>query len=475
MVFRRLIVPFIGAILISCTTAAVPPSTPETVSAKAHPIPVTKTGLVAFGADGSLWLVRARSSEVETWAAGAAEASLRQRVPFPPLAMRSAADDVLTVGTLGSTIVFRDGRTQVEPAVKDIEGEDRLKRNRLGVEFASATGESTSSIEGALAVTDARLVGSGRAIAMARDREGESLYLAVAGSPATRIAGPFTSIQAFDVSPDATEIAFSADRGAGLDVGLVATEGSPVRWIGPDPLVERSVKWAPRGNKIAYVIETPGGSVVRSVHITTGFQVSTPLPLTVVNDLAWDAAGERLALLLTSADAGERVEVMRYDGTERRVAVAPALRAEAPDQVAGDPEAVLFPPGQVRYNQKVPLVVWVADEGPFAWHDARARLQQNRRMGSVVVARGAASHPALWETIAALPWVDPERVFLVSPDVPVLRGVGFHVTVLSPGPQIPADPARMTVVGSDSTPLEKFALLWLGDRLREFEREHDGN
>jgi hypothetical protein len=477
MFSRRLIVPFIVAILSSCTAALDAPH-PATLAPGGLPAR-SDGGVVAVGADGAVWVVREGSRTLERWVAGSAAPAVRTELPILPLALRRhPLGGVVALGATGFTVVDASGVAGPVDSGLDATGAERLDYGGGRLTLWTAAGRTTLELVSP-AIRGARLLGAGRAAVLARDGEGESLYLVTPEAGAKRLAGPFASVDSFDIAPDGGEIVFSARRGASFDIGLVAAAGSDVRWIGPDPLDERSVRWAPRGNKLAYVIETPGGAVIRSVHIPTGFQVSAPLPLTEVSDLAWDAEAERLALLVTSADAGERVELMRYDGTERREVVPATSRAERPDQLAGVPEALLFPPEGIRYNEKLPLVVWAIQPTPFAWSEARARVQQNRRIGSVVVARGAAARPALWEAIAELPWVDPAQVFLVAPDATGHPGeavpAAMHLTMVTRELGTPDESERVSIVRSGSGELEEFAVLWLSERLRGYERENDGH
>ncbi|HEY0592100.1 MAG TPA: hypothetical protein VGF40_10060, partial [Thermoanaerobaculia bacterium] len=148
---------------------------------------------------------------------------------------------------------------------------------------------------------------------------------------------------------------------------------------------------------------------------------------------------------------------------------------EAADQLAGVPGAALFNPPAVRYNERLPLVIWETGEGAFAFHEGRARLQQNRRIGSIVVSRGATERPMFWEAIAELAWVDPDRIFVVADafDEAAIPG-DVRATVLTrEGETARSD--RVAIVRSGPGSLEDFAVLWLGERLRGFEREHDGN
>ncbi len=480
---HRLFVPFIVAILCSCTTAR---QVPEAAHAAQGPASGVIGGvpppLLTVAGDGAIWLVHTGRTTVERWPRGETEqASLAVDLPTVSFALRPTADGGVFASGAGvrdSVVLDATGTMTNVGRALDVAGEERVEWRDRSLAFVTATGVTEVSVPNARFSLGRLLSSGGRVVIRVSGDDGDSLLLVTAADESVRrIAGPFAAIDSFDVAPEGTEVVFSARREPGFDIGLVSTEGGEVRWIGPDPLHERMVRWAPRGNKFAYVLETSAGSVVRSVHVTTGFQVSAPLPLTRVLDLAWEPEAERLALLVTSPEASERVETMRYDGTERQTAVPPAARSEEADQLAGVPGAVVFPPRNVRYNETLPLVIWETKWGPFAFHEDRARLQQNRRVGSVVVSPGTTATRAFWSAVAELAWVDPTKVFVVASDPTGLEEIPetFQVTVLTAGGDSAGSSERVTIVRSESGSLEDFAVLWLDERLRGFEREHDAN
>jgi hypothetical protein len=459
----------IVAILAACTPGMRSPRVAPAPSVA--PTVEPETGALAVTPDGSIWLVRAGSQTLEKWLPSGESAALTGvPVPVPLRVLRPAnGDGVLASGNDWATLVAASGTAARFEGALDVARDERLSARGSEVSIVAGSRSRTTRLPGSPLA--GRLASPGSAVVLVRGAEGEWLYR-VDPDGAKPIAGPFQEIDSFDLPPDGEEVVFSAKRDSNFDVGLVAVSGSEIRWIGPDPLDERIVKWAPRGNKVAYVLHTPAGAVVRSVHITTGFQVSAPLPLTTVRDVAWDPAAEKLALLVTSSEAGERVDLMRFDGSDRRTAIPPLARTDAPDQLGGVVGAVVFAPERLRYNERVPLVVWESGEGAFAFHEGRARLQQNRRVGSVVVSPGAASNPAFWAAIGELGWVDPAAVFIVTgrPFADEALPAGFRATLLAKADHPQATQPRVTVVRSDTGSLEDFAVTWLGERLRGFER-----
>jgi hypothetical protein len=219
----------------------------------------------------------------------------------------------------------------------------------------------------------------------------------------------FEAIESFDVSESRGEVAFSAKRGDNFDVGLVSTDGSPVSWIPPETADEVNVHWAPRGNKVAFVVRLKNGDFVRTVHIPTAAQLSVDFEGAKIETLGWDPNGDRFAVAYSTPDASDRVEVMTYSGTNRKMVLKPA--EELPIEVASfAPDAVSLRPREIEYNEKLPLVIWI-DDDPFAWNDARADLMRNARVAVIVTRRLS---DAIWAAGEGTPWIDATRTFVVN-------------------------------------------------------------
>jgi hypothetical protein len=213
----------------------------------------------------------------------------------------------------------------------------------------------------------------------------------------------FKAIQSFEVSNERGEVVFSARRAGNFDIGLVSLDGGDVHWVPEDPADETDVQWAPRGNKVSYIIHTKAGDIVRTVHIPTAVQLSVDFPYTTVRALAWNPAADRYWVVLSSPDASERVESMQYDGRARRTEIAPDVRLDvAAEPMAG---ALLLRPNVMHYGEKLPLVVWVS---PFAWNDERGAMMRNRRVACAIMRR--APDDAFWAAMRAIPWIDMGQV-----------------------------------------------------------------
>jgi hypothetical protein len=224
-------------------------------------------------------------------------------------------------------------------------------------------------------------------------------------------------IDSLDLSESRGEVAFSAQRKGGFDIALIAMEGGAVHWMPNDPADEVAVQWAPRGNKISYVIRAAGGDVVRTLHIPTSYQFAIPFPGSTIHALAWDAPAERYAVAYSTLDASDRVEVLKYDGEERTMAIPPERQLDA-EVVSFAPGAVVLMPRDLRQKEKLPLVVWIADD--FGWSDARAALLTNAR-AAVVVTKSWPSED-LWGVAAGTAWLDPSQTFLVDARSITTRG-----------------------------------------------------
>jgi hypothetical protein len=223
-----------------------------------------------------------------------------------------------------------------------------------------------------------------------------------------RLTEQFARIESFDYSKSRDEAIFSARRDRGFDIGLVAGDGSKTNWAPADPADEVMVEWAPRGYKASYVVRAPYGDVVRTLHIPTSYQHTIDFGPATIYDVAWEKTGEKYAVALSTIDASDRVEVLRFDGRDRVVARAPEAKIAA-DVVSFTPGAYILRPTDLQYNERLPVAVWAVDR--FEWSDARATLWREARV-AIVVARTI--DDALWKALGETPWLDANRVYVVG-------------------------------------------------------------
>ena len=231
-----------------------------------------------------------------------------------------------------------------------------------------------------------------------------------------RLTEQFAAIESFDYAPKSDEVIFSARRDKGFDIGLVAGDGSKTNWAPADPADEVMVQWAPRGYKASYVVRAPLGDVVRTLHIPTSFQYAIDFGPATIYDVAWEPNGEKYAVAYSTIDASDRVEVLRYDGTDRVVARKPDAKLDA-DVVSFAPGAYALRPRDLRYNERLPVVVWLADR--FEWSDGRYALMRDARVALIVAHK---ADEALWKAVSATAWMDSHRTFVVASDASVPAG-----------------------------------------------------
>ncbi|HKR63063.1 MAG TPA: hypothetical protein VJZ00_04970 [Thermoanaerobaculia bacterium] len=223
----------------------------------------------------------------------------------------------------------------------------------------------------------------------------------------------FAAIDSFDYSASRGEVVFSAKRKDrdNFDVGLVSSDGSPISWMpSPDPADEVAVQWAPRGNKVSYIVRAKGGDAVRTVHIPTATQLTNAFPNATIRTLTWDAEAEHYTVAYSTPDASERVEVLKYDGTSRKITVPPAVTIDAEVEPFAK-DAILLKPRDIEYEERLPLAIWVAND--FAWSDARAALLKNARGAIIITTREPDAE--LWKRVNETAWLDAKHAIVVNP------------------------------------------------------------
>lgn len=218
----------------------------------------------------------------------------------------------------------------------------------------------------------------------------------------------FAAIDSFDVSLDRKEVVFSARRKDNFDIGLVSIDGSDIHWVPEDPSDEVGVQWAPRGNKVSFVLQTATGSIVRTVHIPTATPLSVDFPEAQIDALAWEPQAERYAVVIESPQASQSLQSMTYSGEKRREVIAASARLDVSIEPIGG--ALVMRPSDMHYNERLPIVLWL-DSHPFAWSDARAALMRNAR---VAIAIAPEANEAFWNEIGKVAWIDGTRRYIVE-------------------------------------------------------------
>jgi hypothetical protein len=292
------------------------------------------------------------------------------------------------------------------------------------------------------------------------------LGVTVQGSTIARdgkpLTPPFAAIESADVSVDRGEVVFAARRADNFDIALVSTDGSRVNWVPEDPADEVAPRWAPRGNKVSYIVRNRGGDFVRTVHIPTSAMLTVDFPFASISEIRWDMVGEEFSVTYETPDASPRIETMTYAGERRRIARAPETRLD----MSLDPFAasgLMLRPRSLRYDEKLPLIVWIAEGPRSAWDPDRARLLQSVRAACLIAENAGAD---LWRAIGETPWVDQKRIYVVDSTQHPVRS-GEHVLIKADA-SIPADRYRRrgTVITTHPSVVKSFAAGFIAGELK---------
>jgi hypothetical protein len=274
----------------------------------------------------------------------------------------------------------------------------------------------------------------------------------------------FAAIGSFDVSSERKEVVFSAKRKDNFDVGLVSVDGSDIHWIFEDPADETLVQWAPKGNKISYVMHSATGDLVRTVHIPTGTTLTVPYRWSRIRAQAWEPSAARISIILSGANASEHVESLKYDGEAQRTDVAPAARLDVTAESFGG--GVLLRPPVARYGQRAPLVVWIGD--PASWSDGRATLLRTGSVACAVIPRPPDA--AFWAAAAELGNLDLSQVWVVGTAAPpsAVAGEPAATRYIAPSAELPAGRYRMAgrVLYAPSAVVQSVAAGFIADQLK---------
>ncbi len=275
---------------------------------------------------------------------------------------------------------------------------------------------------------------------------------------------PFPAIESFDVSLDRREVAFSAKRERGFDIGLVHLDGSPISWVPNDPADEQQVQWAPRGNKISYFVRSSGGDLVRTVHIPTATALTIDFAYSVLRTLDWDSPAERFTITADSPDSSLRTEQMRYGGEERSTTGLPRVKLDV-EIVPLAGQALLLQPRSIGYAEKLPFIIWVTDGPRNGWSDARGALMQRVRAAAIVTNR--TPDETLWTAIGQLPWADSTRLYVVDASGKSVARSG--VTTILGDAAVPAGRYRRGTnsIAVQPAVVESFSAGFIADELKE--------
>jgi hypothetical protein len=132
-------------------------------------------------------------------------------------------------------------------------------------------------------------------------------------------------------------------------------------------------------------------------------------------------------------------------------------------------DAIVLRPRDVKYDERLPLVIWVAND--FAWNDARAALMKNARVALVVTTQ-APTHE-LWQFANDTTWIDAKRSFVVSPQQPTATSHQQQILITSDD-ALPANHYRRAanVVTAPMSVIQSFAAGFIADELKRTAPAH---
>ncbi|HVT04566.1 MAG TPA: hypothetical protein VHL58_14465 [Thermoanaerobaculia bacterium] len=266
-------------------------------------------------------------------------------------------------------------------------------------------------------------------------------------------------IDSFAMSPDETEIVVSAMRDGSFDPAIIAADGSKTKWVSPDPAPETDVTWAPRGHKISYVVHTAAGSLVRTVHVPTGFAVAVSFPSSSLISLKWEPKAERLAILYSSLTSPSRIDLVAYQSGDHQIVAqsGPDFPGEAEPFSWKGATTIVLPPAGLRYGAREPVVVWKGSNDVFEWNEATAQLRRDGT-GVIVTSASAVLDAGFWSEVARLSWVDPARTFVVERPGSHSRYPDNVQTILLTAPQ----PGRSAEDELESSAVSRLEMLLKG-------------
>jgi len=271
--------------------------------------------------------------------------------------------------------------------------------------------------------------GSGDLFAIVRNEDGEHIDRMTADGTKA-VSAVFPKIDSFDLAPRGEELALSAQRNGSFDVAIASTDGKTMNWIPADAADEVGVAWAPRGNKVSFLIRRPDSTLVRSVHVPTSFQLTFDSPLETVRALAWEPRAERLAMILDGPAVSPGVDWVEYSGANREALLPHGTKlGREPERIAfGTADAIVLPPHTVRYGEKGPPVVVPQNEPPGWGHTVPDPAPPGGRLLLMRPADWAEGAP-LAQLLSGFPWADADQVVVIAQtrgyaSVPRVSGAG---------------------------------------------------
>lgn len=259
----------------------------------------------------------------------------------------------------------------------------------------------------ALGLRNGRLVPGGTAlIAIEWAGEGERLVRISDEGELLPLTEWFFEIESWDLADDGVEMVFSGRRESGLDVYVASTERPMVNPVPSDPADERGVAWAPVGYKFGFIVDSPAGSVVRSVHVPTGAMTNAIVPGYSAERFAWHPDGERITIWVSSEYNSPGIAISTFRGDFEGWLTAPVWTTDRDSSAIRNGR--VFPPTNVHYGQKYPLVVLVR-KASSGFEPAVGRLLGIEDAGVMITQRAP-----LDQELSSLGWVDRNGIFVIT-------------------------------------------------------------
>lgn len=335
-------------------------------------------------------------------------------VVVPCGTLRRVEDALLLVNDTGSISV---PLASFEPRLSStIDAADRATLERTGSGVVARFGDQIRPLPAG--IRSPRLLRkSPGVIAIQELSSGERIVrLNPDGEVVELFASPGARVDSFDIEPAEREIVFSAGLES-YDIGIAPIDGSGYKWVPADPGHEHSVSWAPRGNKITWFIDSQLGTVMRTLHVPTGYQLSVPFTLSRVRAHAWEPKAERVFVIADSSTDSPTIISVRYGGEDRQRLTAPAVRSQTDADIlpGQDPPVIVYPPAGIAYGRTYPARVIVTPGGVAGWSSAIPVASNGGTSGVIrVTNESSLKNASLLEVLRSLSWLDPGRIELVT-------------------------------------------------------------
>ena len=253
----------------------------------------------------------------------------------------------------------------------------------------------------------AELIGDGTEAVVVRRLRTEDALARVRRYPLelTPLSGLEGRFDGWDVADDGEEVVVMIAREGQTEAAIASTSREALNLIPSESLPSTMPRWAPRGYKVSYLVQSYRDAI-RSVHVPTA-ATQNVVPGGKILSYAWNDDGERIAIATRSMLAGDSVDVYSFRGNRIRQAAAPDSGYEGEPVTLDDGTTILIQPRTIRYEERYPVVV----VQPSRRFDPRlAALSNDLGVAVALVVDG--DDPL--DAVTAVPWVDPGSIFVLA-------------------------------------------------------------